>query len=96
MLRLGCAILLSFALWSPLSHAGRMSTYIQGTIIKKTRSFWVVQTSYGRYWISVKRHPSYTRKYNSIETGFWVQLRDVKRFRPNEATAGNDKKSSGT
>lgn len=82
-------VILVLLMWSPLSHAGRMSTYIKGTVIKKSRSHWVVQTAEGTYWLTVFRPPSYTKKYNEIETGFWVQLRDIKKFRPNLATASN-------
>jgi hypothetical protein len=75
---------------SPTAHAGRISTYIEGTIIKKSSAVWVVQTRTGTYWISVVRPPSFTRKISEIETGFWVQLRDIKRFRPTEAHAAID------
>lgn len=66
-----------------------MSTYIQGTVIKKSSSQWIVQTDQGTYWIKVGRQPSFTKQYSEIESGFWVQIRDIKRFRPNLSTAGN-------
>lgn len=76
------ALILAFAMWSLPAHAGKMSTYIQGTVIKKTPAYWVVQTDNGYYWISVDRPVSYTTKISEIETGFWVQTTDIKRFRP--------------
>lgn len=80
------AIICSLA-FSSFAHAGQMSTYIQGTVLKKTKTYWVVQTEKGKIWINVKRHPSYTRKVNELEIGFWIQLRHLKRVRPNTATA---------
>lgn len=82
-------------LWSPASFAGSMSTYLQGTVIKKSPDVWVVQTTQGTYWINVHRHPSYTRKLSEIETGFWVLLKDIKRFRPNVETAANHQGANG-
>jgi Holliday junction resolvasome RuvABC DNA-binding subunit len=72
-----------------VSHGGQMSTYLKGTIVHKTKTMWVVQTPQARYWISVKRPPSHTKKFNDIETGFWVQMKDIKRVRPNTCTSKN-------
>lgn len=81
---------LTLLLWLPAAHAGgKMSTYLKGTVIKKSKTEWVVQTPQARYWISVKRPPSFTKKYNELETGFWVQMKDIKRIRPNSCTAKN-------
>ncbi len=81
-------ILIAFS--SPAALAGEISTYLQGTIIKRTRHELVVQTARGTYWVRTSRRPpSYTRKVSEIETGFWVRLRDIKRFRPHVMDARN-------
>ncbi len=75
-------IFLVFLLWCTPSFAGQLSTYIEGTIIKRTKSLIVVQTKKGIYWIQAHRPPSHTKKYTALQTGFWVQTRHIKRFRP--------------
>ncbi len=67
--------------WCAPSSAGQMSTYIEGTIIKRTKSLLVVQTKRGIYWIKAYRPPSHTKKYSELEIGFWVQTRHIQRFR---------------
>lgn len=73
-----------------VAHAGQMSTYIKGMIVKKTPDIWVVQTRRGVYWISVLRSPSHSSRYSAIESGFWVQTRDIIKFRPNVERASLD------
>jgi len=87
--RLVSLVILLIMMFTPFAHAGQMSTYIQGTVVKRTKTYWVVQTDKGKVWINVKRHPSYTRRVNELEVGFWVQIRHLKRIRPNTSTASN-------
>lgn len=75
-------IILTLLLWCTPSLAGQMSTYIEGTIIKRTKSQIIVQTKKGTYWIKAHRPPSHTKKVSALEVGFWVQTRFIKRFRP--------------
>lgn len=62
-----------------------MSTYLEGRLIKKTRRQWVLQAPEGRYWISVARTPSWQRKLSQKRVSFWVQVHQIRRFRPLQA-----------
>lgn len=85
-------LLMVLALWAPVSHAGQMSTYVKGIVVKKTKSYLILQNNQGTYWISTKkRPPNFTKRYSEIETGFWVRIQDIKKFRPNTSQARQTK-----
>ncbi|MGE4133408.1 MAG: hypothetical protein AB7F86_17330 [Bdellovibrionales bacterium] len=79
---LACILTLS-VLWPYESHAGRISTYLRGHVIKKSRTLWILNNKNGTYWIKVNRRPpSYTTRFGNNEMGFWVEVKAIKKFRP--------------
>ena len=75
--------------WPFPSHAGRISTYIVGKVQKKTAHEWIVRNPAGTYWIKVTRPVSWTHKFKDQSVGFWVEIRNIKRYRANTAQANN-------
>lgn len=73
-------LLLALAPFQAFAEA-RISTYLEGTLVHKSRNEWVVATAEGTYWINVKRPPSWHRRYDDGHISFWVQTKQIKRFR---------------
>jgi hypothetical protein len=70
--------------WVPLSAnaSGRLFTYFEGHLVKKSAAVWVISTDEGTYWIDVNRHPNWVRKSEGDEVSFWVATDQVIRYRP--------------
>ena len=74
------ALLLALAPFRSFAEA-RISTYLEGTLVHKSRNEWVLVTAEGTYWINVNRPPSWRRHTKDGRISFWVQTHQIKRFR---------------
>jgi hypothetical protein len=61
---------------------GRMSTYLEGKITRKTTTQWVLVAADGTYWISLERPPSWRRNLSAGRISFWIPLQQITRYRP--------------
>jgi hypothetical protein len=79
-------LILTIALlcYSPGSQAGRIFTFLEGTIIERNKETVVLSTNDGIYWINASRHPlSWLRKLSGKNRfSFWVRVDQIRRFRP--------------
>lgn len=80
------ALLLSFALLlqAPSAHAGKIFTFLEGTIIEKNREMVVLSTQEGVYWIKTTAAPlNWLRRLaGKNQFSFWVRIDQIQRFRP--------------
>ena len=58
-----------------------ISTYMEGSIIRTTSEHIVVISDDGLYWIDASRPLSHTRHLDGGRIGFWIQAKQIKRFR---------------
>lgn len=63
--------------------AGEFSTFLQGTLVRKTADEWVLAAEDYTYWINVRRPPSWNRKHPDGQVSFWIQLKQIRKVRPN-------------
>ena len=70
--------------YSPGSQAaGRIFTFLEGTIIERNQEMVVLSTSEGVYWISAGRPVNWLRKLSGKNRfSFWVRVDQIRRFRP--------------
>lgn len=74
-------VVLEFSL--PAAADGRFSTYLEGTLVRKTSDEWVLATEDYTYWIDVQRTPSWSRRHPDGRVSFWIQLKQIRKMRPN-------------
>jgi hypothetical protein len=78
-------LILTIALlcYSPGSQAGRIFTFLEGTIIERNKQTVVLSTTEGIYWINAGRPLSWLRKLSGKNRfSFWVRVDQIRRFRP--------------
>lgn len=78
-------LILTIALfcYSPGSQAGRIFTFLEGTVIERSQQTVVLSTSEGTYWIDAGRPLSWKRKLpGKNRISFWVRVDQIRRFRP--------------
>ncbi|MGE3760291.1 MAG: hypothetical protein AB7H97_21175 [Pseudobdellovibrionaceae bacterium] len=79
-------LILAFALLlqTPAAHAGRIFTFLEGTIIEKNKEVVVLSTQEGVYWINTTVSPlNWLRRLaGKNEFSFWVRVDQIQRFRP--------------
>lgn len=79
-------LILAFTIFvlSPSAHAGKISTFLEGTIIEKNKEMVVLSTQEGVYWIKTTMAPlNWLRSLGGHnEFSFWVRVDQIQRFRP--------------
>lgn len=66
-----------------LAEGGRFSTYLEGTLIRKSADEWVLATDEGTYWIYIRPRPvSWKRNHAGGKISFWVPIEQIRKVRP--------------